>query len=203
MGVDGFRFDLAPVLGRGADGEFSHDAAFFQMLRDEKALAGIALIAEPWDGGSRGYRVGGFPAPRQEWNDRLRDAARGFWLGKPGPHGVITRRELAARLMASPELYEGRSRPPTSGVNFIAVKLARSAAAGDRHRRSRRRGADAARRRLAAGAEPRQHAAAAASRGARWRGLARRAGHRAGSPSQATAALPARSLRLLRRLPTS
>ncbi len=125
MGVDGFRFDLAPVLGRGADGAFSRDAAFFRMLQDEPALQGVALIAEPWDGGPRGYRVGGFPAPWQEWNDRFRDAARGFWLGQPVPRGgqaaPVTRRELLARLAGSPELYAGDGRPPTSGVNFIAV----------------------------------------------------------------------------------
>jgi isoamylase len=121
MGVDGFRFDLAPVLGRGADGLFSRDAAFFRLLRDEPTLDGALLIAEPWDGGPRGYRVGGFPAPWQEWNDCFRDAARGFWLGRPGPHGRITRREMAARLAGSPELYEADGRPPTSGVNFIAV----------------------------------------------------------------------------------
>ena len=121
MGVDGFRFDLAPVLGRGADGAFERDGAFFRALQAEPALEGAMLIAEPWDGGPRGYRVGGFPAPWQEWNDRFRDAARGFWLGKPGPHGPITRREMAARLAGSPELYAGDGRPPTSGVNFIAV----------------------------------------------------------------------------------
>ena len=121
MGVDGFRFDLAPVLGRGDDGAFSREAAFFARLQEDPALAGITLIAEPWDGGPRGYRVGGFPAPWQEWNDRFRDAARGFWLGKPGPHGPITRREMAARLAGSPELYEGDGRPPTSSVNFITV----------------------------------------------------------------------------------
>jgi glycogen operon protein len=121
MGVDGFRFDLAPVLGRGEDGAFSREAGFFGLLQAEPALQGIALIAEPWDGGPRGYRVGGFPAPWQEWNDRFRDAARGFWLGQPGPHGPITRREMLARLAGSPELYAGDGRPPTSSVNFIAV----------------------------------------------------------------------------------
>jgi glycogen operon protein len=121
MGVDGFRFDLAPVLGRGADGAFSRDAAFFRMLQAEPALDGVALIAEAWDGGPRGYRVGGFPAPWQEWNDRFRDAARGFWLSQPGPHGPVTRREMLARLAGSPELYAGDGRPPTSSVNFIAV----------------------------------------------------------------------------------
>ena len=121
MGVDGFRFDLAPVLGRGADGAFSRDAPFFGLLRDEPALDGAMLIAEPWDGGPRGYRVGGFPPPWLEWNDRFRDAARGFWLGKAGPHGPITRREMAARLAGSPELYEADGRPPASGVNFVAV----------------------------------------------------------------------------------
>jgi isoamylase len=121
MGVDGFRFDLAPVLGRDAEGAFSREAAFFKMLQAEPALQGVALVAEAWDGGPRGYRVGGFPAPWLEWNDRFRDAARGFWLGRPGPHGAITRRELASRLAGSPELYEGDGRPPTSSVNFITV----------------------------------------------------------------------------------
>lgn len=125
MGVDGFRFDLAPVLGRGADGRFARDAAFFRLLHDEPALAGALLVAEPWDGGPRGYRVGGFPAPWQEWNDRFRDAARGFWLGLPVPRGgtpmPVTRRELAACLGGSPELYQGDGRPPTSSVNFISV----------------------------------------------------------------------------------
>ncbi len=125
MGVDGFRFDLAPVLGRGADGRFSRDAAFFRMLQDEPALDGAMLVAEPWDGGPRGYRVGGFPAPWQEWNDRFRDAARGFWLGLPVPRGgtpaPVTRRELAACLAGSPELYQGDGRPPTSSVNFVTV----------------------------------------------------------------------------------
>jgi isoamylase len=121
MGVDGFRFDLAPVLGRGADGAFSRDAAFFGLLREEPALGDVVLIAEPWDGGPRGYRVGGFPPPWLEWNDRFRDAARGFWLGCPGPNGPVTRREMAARLAGSPDLYEADGRPPTSGVNFVAV----------------------------------------------------------------------------------
>ena len=125
MGVDGFRFDLAPVLGRGADGRFARDAAFFRLLQDEPALDGAMLVAEPWDGGPRGYRVGGFPAPWQEWNDRFRDAARGFWLGLPVPRGgtpaPVTRRELAACLAGSPELYQGDGRPPTSSVNFVTV----------------------------------------------------------------------------------
>jgi glycogen operon protein len=125
MGVDGFRFDLAPVLGRGADGRFERDGAFFRRLQAEPALEGAMLIAEAWDGGPRGYRVGGFPPPWQEWNDRFRDAARAFWLGLPLPRGGrvarVTRRELAARLVASPELYEADGRPPTCSVNFVAV----------------------------------------------------------------------------------
>jgi glycogen operon protein len=96
MGVDGFRFDLAPVLGRGDQG-FDRRHAFFTALQQDPVLAGVRLIAEPWDIGPGGYQLGQFPAGWLEWNDRFRDTARAFWLG-----GDCTRGELARRLAAVP-----------------------------------------------------------------------------------------------------
>ncbi len=82
MHVDGFRFDLAPVLARGRGiGPFDFDARFFRMLRADPVLSRVKLIAEPWDSGPGGYRLGGFPAPWREWNGAFRDAARAFWIG--------------------------------------------------------------------------------------------------------------------------
>jgi glycogen operon protein len=94
MHVDGFRFDLAPVLGRG-DGAFEPQGAFFKALQQDPVLAGCKLIAEPWDLGPDGYQLGRFPHGWLEWNDRFRDTARAFWLG-----GDCTRGELARRWRA-------------------------------------------------------------------------------------------------------
>jgi isoamylase len=121
MGVDGFRFDLAPVLGRDAAGHFRPDAAFFERLRAEPALQDTLLVAEAWDSGPAGYQVGGFPSPWAEWNDRFRDAARGFWLGTPGPRGPVSRREMATRLAGSPDLYAEQGRTASSSINFITA----------------------------------------------------------------------------------
>jgi glycogen operon protein len=99
--VDGFRFDLASVLGR--DGErFSRDAPFFERLAAEPALREVKLIAEPWDLGEGGYHLGAFPAGWAEWNDRFRDAMRAFWRGDR-----IPARELVARLTGSRDLLGG------------------------------------------------------------------------------------------------
>jgi glycogen operon protein len=120
MGVDGFRFDLAPVLGRNEAGAFDPQAAFFTALAQDPVLADVVLVAEPWDAGPQGYRVGQFPPPWQEWNDRFRDAARGFWLGRGG----ISRAEFAARFAGSADLYAADAagaRPPTASVNFLSV----------------------------------------------------------------------------------
>ena len=68
--VDGFRFDLASTLGRGRNG-FDRDAAFFAAIRQDPVLAGVKLIAEPWDLGPGGYQVGDFPPGWSEWNDRV------------------------------------------------------------------------------------------------------------------------------------
>ena len=115
MHVDGFRFDLAPVLGRGARA-FDARSAFFQAVQQDPLLAGVRLIAEPWDLGPDGYQLGQFPAGWQEWNDRFRDTARAFWLG----HGC-TRGEFARRLAGSSDLFQAAGRLPNDSVNFIVA----------------------------------------------------------------------------------
>ena len=113
MHVDGFRFDLAPTLGRGHSG-FERDGAFFKAVQQDPALQGTKLIAEPWDIGPGGYQVGQFPRGWLEWNDRFRDTARAFWLG-----GDCTRGELALRLAGSSDLFQARQRSPLESVNYV------------------------------------------------------------------------------------
>jgi glycogen operon protein len=85
MHVDGFRFDLAPVLGRGRGrGWFDPGARFFRMIRRDPVLSQVKVIAEPWDSGPEGYLLGRFPEPWREWNGGYRDAMRGFWRGDAG-----------------------------------------------------------------------------------------------------------------------
>ncbi|MGE0115636.1 MAG: glycogen debranching protein GlgX [Steroidobacteraceae bacterium] len=113
MHVDGFRFDLAPVLGRD-DHHFRSDALFFQMLRQEPALRYVKLIAEPWDVGPDGYQLGRFPNGWAEWNDLYRDTMRGFWRGNPGRLG-----NFAERFAGSSDLFRSVGRKPTASINFI------------------------------------------------------------------------------------
>jgi glycogen operon protein len=114
MGVDGFRFDLAPVLGRSAEG-FSSESAFFSALQKEPALARSKLIAEPWDIGPGGYQLGGFPHPWSEWNDRYRDSLRRFWRGDRGELP-----ELARRIQGSADIFEATGRPPSASINYVS-----------------------------------------------------------------------------------
>jgi glycogen operon protein len=111
--VDGFRFDLAPVLGRGTPG-FERDGPFFKAVLQDPLLQGVKMIAEPWDIGPAGYQVGEFPRGWHEWNDRFRDTSRAFWLG-----GDCTRGEFALRLAGSSDLYQSRRRSPLDSVNYI------------------------------------------------------------------------------------
>jgi glycogen operon protein len=113
MHVDGFRFDIAPVLGRGNNG-FSPTSEFFSLLRQDPVLAKVKLIAEPWDLGPDGYQVGRFPAGWSEWNGKYRDTVRHFWRGDPGQVG-----SLASRLAGSSDLYEAGHRAPQASVNFV------------------------------------------------------------------------------------
>ncbi len=114
MHVDGFRFDLAPVLGRDAH-HFRTDALFFQMLRQEPSLRYTKMIAEPWDIGIDGYQLGRFPPGWSEWNDLYRDTMRGFWRGNPGSLGAF-----AERFAGSSDLFRGAGRKPSAGVNFVS-----------------------------------------------------------------------------------
>ncbi|HMN77466.1 MAG TPA: glycogen debranching protein GlgX [Burkholderiaceae bacterium] len=115
MEVDGFRFDLAPVLARG-DAGFDARAAFLQCVAQDPALAGLKLIAEPWDVGAGGYQLGRFPQRWLEWNDRFRDGMRRFWLG-----GAASRGEFAQRLCASSDTFQSAGRAPAASIDFIAA----------------------------------------------------------------------------------
>jgi len=115
MHVDGFRFDLAPVLGRGRNGT-ADSSAFFAALMQDPVLARVKLIAEPWDLGPDGYRLGDFSPGWLEWNDQYRDTMRSFWL-----HQWPTLGEFAQRFAGSSDLFRHDERAPTASVNFIAV----------------------------------------------------------------------------------
>ncbi len=130
MRVDGFRFDLATILGREAHG-FDEGGGFLDSCRQDPVLSQLKLIAEPWDCGPGGYQVGGFPPGWAEWNDRFRDVARGFWRGDEPPSA------LAARLCASRDVFDRRGRRPWASVNFITAHdgftLADLVAYADKH----------------------------------------------------------------------
>ena len=122
MHVDGFRFDLAPVLGR-TDTGFSAQAAFFAVMAQDPVLSRVKMIAEPWDTGPGGYQVGGFPRGWLEWNDKFRDCTRRFWVqsaagGDDMPLGC-TRGDFAMRLCGSSDLYQERRRAPAKSVNYV------------------------------------------------------------------------------------
>lgn len=137
MGVDGFRFDLATVLGRMRP-RFDPHAAFFTAVQQDPILARARLIAEAWDSGPDGYQVGHFPYRWQEWNDKFRDSVRRYWLYRaeavsipadPSHHdpspaaraGAVSRGEFARRFCASSDLFHHGSRRPTASVNFISA----------------------------------------------------------------------------------
>jgi glycogen operon protein len=111
--IDGFRFDLATVLGRGQVG-FDANAPFFAALMQDPVLSRVKLIAEPWDLGPGGYRLGQFPARFSEWNDRFRDGVRRFWRRDAGMAA-----DLARRLLGSAEAFDHDRRAPSASVNFI------------------------------------------------------------------------------------
>jgi isoamylase len=115
MHVDGFRFDLAPVLGRDPV-DFDRGASFFDIVYQDPVLERVKLIAEPWDLGHGGYQLGRSPEGWSEWNDRFRDAARGYWLGHRS--GVA---EVARRLAGSNDIFDGDGRAPTASINYVTA----------------------------------------------------------------------------------
>ena len=115
MHVDGFRFDLAATLARQFQ-EVDKLSAFFDIVEQDPIISRVKLIAEPWDLGSGGYQVGGFPSSWSEWNGRYRDTVRDFWRSQPS-----TLPEFASRLMGSSDLYQVDGRRPVASVNFITA----------------------------------------------------------------------------------
>ncbi|GAA3243852.1 glycogen debranching protein GlgX [Pseudonocardia petroleophila] len=115
FGVDGFRIDLASVLGRPRSGAFDPHAPLLTAIAVDPVLSRVKLIAEPWDATGEGYRVGGFGVAWSEWNGRFRDAVRDFWRG----HGGIG--EVASRLTGSSDLYAANGRRPWASVNFVTA----------------------------------------------------------------------------------
>ena len=113
-GVHGFRFDLATALGRRPAG-FDPAAPLLAAIAQDPVLRDLKLIAEPWDIGPGGYQVGAFPQSWGEWNDRFRDAVRGFWRGD-----ASTLPELATRISGSQDLFAAKRRP-SRGINFITA----------------------------------------------------------------------------------
>ncbi|UMY18099.1 glycogen debranching protein GlgX [Methylobacterium organophilum] len=113
-GVAGFRFDLASSLGR-APHDFDPRAAFFQAVAQDPVLARVKLIAEPWDVGAGGYRLGGYPYGWSEWNDQFRDNLRAFWRGDAGALAKLTQ-----GLSGSREIFAPSGRSPLASINYVA-----------------------------------------------------------------------------------
>jgi isoamylase len=111
MHVDGFRFDLASVLGRSEDGSFKQSAGFFDAVAQDPVLNRAVLIAEPWDIGT--YQVGNFPVDWSEWNGRYRDTIRRFAKGEGAQLG-----DLGWRITGSADLY-GHGRSAYNSINFV------------------------------------------------------------------------------------
>jgi len=115
MHVDGFRFDLCTALAR-ENGDYGQGSAFFDAIRQDPVMAGVKLIAEPWDIGPYGYQLGNFPPGWAEWNGQYRDTVRRFWKGD---QGLVA--ELASRLAGSSDIFGSRGRRPWASINFITV----------------------------------------------------------------------------------
>ncbi|HSC89940.1 MAG TPA: glycogen debranching protein GlgX [Polyangiaceae bacterium] len=113
MHVDGFRFDLAPTLARDPF-EFDGFSRFLSIVQQDPVLSQVKLIAEPWDLGPGGYRLGAFPPGWAEWNGSYRDSIRRFWKGDEGQVP-----ELASRLSGSSDIFQSSDRGPYASINFV------------------------------------------------------------------------------------
>ena len=115
MNVDGFRFDLATALGREENG-FDPGSGFFDAILQDPVLSQAKLIAEPWDIGEEGYRVGGFPVNWHEWNDKFRASMRAFWRGDDNMVPAV-----ATRIAGSSDLFKASGRGPLASINFVTA----------------------------------------------------------------------------------
>jgi len=115
MHVDGFRFDLCTALAR-ENGDYGQGSAFFDAIGQDPVMAGVKLIAEPWDVGPNGYQLGNFPPGWAEWNGQYRDTVRRFWKGD---QGLVA--NLASRVAGSSDIFGYRGRRPWASINFITV----------------------------------------------------------------------------------
>ena len=115
MHVDGFRFDLAPVLARELY-DVNRLSSFFDIIHQDPVLSQVKLIAEPWDVGPGGYQVGNFPIGWAEWNGKYRDTVRSYWRGDAGRIA-----ELASRLSGSSDIYQWSDRKAYASVNFVTA----------------------------------------------------------------------------------
>ena len=113
-GIDGFRFDLAPVMGRNTTG-FDVNAPLLAAIEQDPLLSRLIMIAEPWDVGPGGYQLGKFPAGWLEWNDHYRDDVRRFWRGDANATGAF-----ATRLTGSSDVFAPYRRP-SSSINYVAA----------------------------------------------------------------------------------
>ncbi|WP_417309954.1 glycogen debranching protein GlgX [Devosia sp.] len=114
LGVSGFRFDLAPILGR--EPGFNPDAEMLKAIKADPVLSKSILVAEPWDPGPGGYQLGRFGKEFHEHNDTYRDQVRSFWRGDRGKVGA-----LAGKVAGSAEIFDFPGRKPSAGVNMLAV----------------------------------------------------------------------------------
>ena len=136
MHVDGFRFDLASILGRGEDGTVLSSPPLLEQLAQDPVLARTKLIAEAWDAAGL-YQVGSFPSWGRwaEWNGKFRDDIRRFVKGDPGMVSA-----LATRLVGSPDLYSPNLREPWHSINFVTCHdgftLADLVSYNDKHNQS-------------------------------------------------------------------
>jgi glycogen operon protein len=114
MHVDGFRFDLASILGRDEHGNVLRNAPLLEDIAEDPILRDVKLIAEAWDAGGA-YQVGSFSTRRwTEWNGRFRDDVRRFWVGDAGMIGWF-----ASRICGSSDLYRSSGKGPASSLNFV------------------------------------------------------------------------------------
>jgi glycogen debranching enzyme len=115
LGADGFRYDLAPVMGRTETG-FDPNAPLLSAIQADPMLANLIHIAEPWDVGPGGYQLGNFPLPWHEWNDAYREDVRKFWRGDSHMAGAF-----ATRMAGSSDFFQRPGRSPSSSINFVSA----------------------------------------------------------------------------------